>query len=968
MKPRIYLILVLILVHSFDLFAAASGKISGTVTDAKTGEPLPGANVYLEGTAIGAATNLKGEYLISPVPPGKYTVSVTFIGYKSKKISIQVQANQTLELNIKLEFDVVKGETVVITAQAEGQVAAINQQLRSNTITNVVSAERIQELPDANAAESVGRLPGISIKRSGGEGQKIIIRGMAPTYNMITIGGDKVPATDLDDRSVDLNMISPEILAGIEVVKALTPDKDADAFGGIVNFKLANAPEGGFRYNFKFKSGYNAQRDEFGQYKGSLNLSNRYFDEKFGIMVTGNLERAQRGSDKFNASYVLVREKREDEQFAPISTDEVKLSYSDEIRKRLGYNILMDYKLSNGRIVFSNFLSRLDRNELVNYEKWDNEANVHEIRLREKHSQIDVMSNSLSGTHHLFSGEFDWRLSRTSSLNRQPFESRFRARELSAFDFSKLPYSFGPDELIAAANNDYDEMFMYQGNFYTEKSSECDKTAQFNVKVPFALTKKVAGYVKFGGKYIEKTKERDRGERISRLDYTALTRHDIFERHHPRYGQPGFEYIWDETGWPSMLNYLDTSFDAGDFMNGRYRFGPAMSRYDLNYFLDSYLLDSLYVTSSLADLDDYEAVESVSAAYIMTELNFGRIFMLLPGVRYEYTEAKMTGRKGTVPNDSREPELNNPFVSDTSAIATYGRWFPMIHARLKPTNWFDVRVAYTRTLSRPKFNQLLPKKKVYQSEKTVEFGRPDLKPQISNNYDVFLSFYSNHIGLLTIGGFYKEIEDLIFSREGHFILDAEAEGFTPDLQAHKLTQPENNPFPTKVKGFEIEWQTNFHWLPSPFDGIVLNANYSHIWSKTNYPRSFVLREQIPVFPFLKTSVIDTFRTGKMLDQSDDIMNVSVGYDKGKFSARLSLLYQGKTLSQVGERPELDGYTADLVRLDLSVKYRLTKYLDFYFNWNNITDEPDESYQSQVKYLTAAEYYGWTMDAGLGLNF
>ncbi|NOZ62405.1 MAG: TonB-dependent receptor [Calditrichaeota bacterium] len=968
MKPKILMILLLTLTPFFTLFAGASGKIIGTVTDTNTGEPLPGANVYLEGTAIGAASNLKGEYSISPVPPGSYTVSVTFIGYKSKKIPIQIETGQTLELNIKLEFDIVKGQTVVITAQAEGQVAAINQQLRSNTISNVVSAERIQELPDANAAESVGRLPGISIKRSGGEGQKIIIRGLAPTYNVITIGGEKIPATDLDDRSVDLNMISPEILAGIEVIKALTPDKDADAFGGIVDFKLANAPEGGFKYNFKFKNGYNAQRNEFGQYKGSLTMSNRYNDEKFGIMVTGNIERAQRGSDQFNASYIIIREKREDEEFAPITTDEVKLAYSDEIRKRIGYSILMDYKLPNGRIMLSNFISRLDKNELINYEKWDNEANVHEIRLRERHSQIDVLSNALSGLHHIFAGELDWRISRTASLNRQPFDSRIRSRELSAFDFSKLPYSFGPDELIAAANNDYDEMFLYEGNFYTEKSLESDKTAQLNFKLPFTLTTKVSGYVKFGGKHIEKIKERDRGERSSRLDYTALNRHEIFERHHPRYGQPGFEYIWDETGWPSMMNYLDPSSDVENFMNGRYRFGPVMSRNDLNYFLNSYLLDSLYITSSLADLDDYEATESVTAGYIMAELNFGRAFMFLPGARYEYTRDKMTGRKGTVPSLHIEPELNSPFVSDTSATVAYGRWFPMIHFRVRPTNWFDVRLAYTKTFSRPKFSQMLPKKKVYESEKTVEFGRPDLKPQISNNYDVFLSFYSNNIGLFTIGGFYKEIKDLIFSREGHFILDAEAEGYTPDLQAHKLSQPENNSFPTKVRGLELEWQTNFHWLPSPFDGIVLNANYSHIWSNTNYPRSFVLREQIPVFPFLKTSVIDTFRTGKMLDQSDDIANIALGYDKGKFSARLSLLYQGRTLSLVGERPELDGYTADLLRLDLSVKYRLTKYLDFYFNWNNITDEPDESYQSQIKYLTAAEYYGWTMDAGVGLNF
>ena len=316
MKKTRFLILSFLMSSTL---VAAPGKINGNVTDAKTGEPLPGANIFLVGTAIGAATDLKGEYKIFSVPPGTYTVRVTFIGYKQKELQVQIQSGETERIEIKLDFDVIKGETVTITAQAEGQVAAINQQLRSNTISNVVSAERIQELPDANAAESVGRLPGISIKRSGGEANKIIIRGLAPTYNTITIGGEKIPATDLDDRSVDLNMISPEILAGIEVTKALTPDKDADAFGGIVNFALANAPEGGFKYNFKFRNSYNAQRDQLGLYKGNFLLSNRYNNEKLGIMVSGNLDRAQRGSDQFNADYNVLREKREDEEFAPIT-------------------------------------------------------------------------------------------------------------------------------------------------------------------------------------------------------------------------------------------------------------------------------------------------------------------------------------------------------------------------------------------------------------------------------------------------------------------------------------------------------------------------------------------------------------------------------------------------------------------------------------------------------------------------
>ena len=78
--------------------------------------------------------------------------------------------------------DIVESETVIVSAQAAGQVAAINQQLSSNTIVNVISEEKIQELPDANAAEAIGRLPGVSIQRSGGEANKITLRGLSDKY------------------------------------------------------------------------------------------------------------------------------------------------------------------------------------------------------------------------------------------------------------------------------------------------------------------------------------------------------------------------------------------------------------------------------------------------------------------------------------------------------------------------------------------------------------------------------------------------------------------------------------------------------------------------------------------------------------------------------------------------------------------------------------------------------------------
>ena len=122
---------------------------------------------------------------------------------------MNVGEGETLRQDFKLVAVSIQGETVVVTAQASGQNAAINQQLASNAITNVVSAARIQELPDANAAESVGRLPGVSVLRSGGEGTQIVISGLQPKYNNVTVDGVRMASSNPNDRGTDLSMISP---------------------------------------------------------------------------------------------------------------------------------------------------------------------------------------------------------------------------------------------------------------------------------------------------------------------------------------------------------------------------------------------------------------------------------------------------------------------------------------------------------------------------------------------------------------------------------------------------------------------------------------------------------------------------------------------------------------------------------------------------------------------------------------
>ena len=207
----------------------AQGTLKGTITDANSGDPLYGANIIVVGTSIGTASDIEGAYRIPNIPAGDVKVKFSYLGYEPQTLEITIVNDRTIETDVALKYSVIEGEEIEITAQALGQVAAINQQLSSNTIINVVSEEKIKELPDANAAEALGRLPGVSIIRSGGEANKVILRGLGDKYLSVTVDGIRIPTTDALGRGLDLSTVSQSSLAGIELYKALTPDKDADA-------------------------------------------------------------------------------------------------------------------------------------------------------------------------------------------------------------------------------------------------------------------------------------------------------------------------------------------------------------------------------------------------------------------------------------------------------------------------------------------------------------------------------------------------------------------------------------------------------------------------------------------------------------------------------------------------------------------------------------------------------------------
>ena len=935
LKQRLTLLSILFMF----LFFSAEGQnssIKGLLVDTNTEEPLSFANITIKGTTVGTVSNIEGKYNLTNIKPGKYVIQFSYIGYKSTEKEVVLTEGQILKLDVALTIDAIMADEVVVTAQAIGQAAAINRQLTSNTIMNVVSKDKIQSLPDQNAAESLGRLPGMSVVRDAGEGTKLVIRGLSPKFNSITVNGERIPSTDSEDRSVDLSMISPDMLAGIEVAKALTPDKDGDAIGGSVNFVVKKARKNWHGIG-KIQTGYNGHQKTFGQFKTSVTASNRFFNNKLGVIFGLNAQKADRSSDKLDGDYDFASEGVDG---AIVNMRTLNLTDRIEKRYRYGGNLTVDYELKNGSIMLSSILARTDRFEIRRRRRYRVESSYQELESRTREINTTMTTNSLTGKHNFNFVDIDWRVSYSGTKNNTPYSHRSRFRELGAYK-SDLIEDQGPSFIPEGAKNNIDETFFLEAYHDDETVKDQNYTSQLDFKFPFNISDEISGYIKTGGKYRGKNRKRDFNRRVTGFGVIDKIAEE----------NPG-RWTLTRNGAIQVSNFIG-DFEAENFLDGQYDFGPGLDVDQINDFGDEF--ETRYKTDATYDLEDYSANESIIASYLMAELHITNKFTFIPGVRFESTKNEYKSVYGT-PSYDDNGGGGIVDAKDTTGNRKYDVFLPMFQLHYKPTNWFDVRMAATNTLARPNYFNLVPWERIRASEGTIERGNPDLKHTSAWNYDLFLSFY-NKVGLFTIGGFYKELDNIDYIRRSRITEPGKYYGYT-------IIRPVNADDVSTVLGVEIELQTNLRFLPAPWNGILLGANFSFMESKTYYPLFDIGRDPNTGQAY----VIDTVRAGPMPGQAEKLANFSIGYERKGFSARLSMLYQGESLAVVGTRSELDGYTDELFRMDFVVQQKFGKGWRVYLNLNNITNSADKSYLGNKRFPTAEEYFGMTADIGIKFSF
>jgi len=980
---------------------AGSGNIKGKVLDAESKEPLPGATILVKGTSIGASTDLNGDFVIHGVPSGTQTILVSYIGYIADTESVNIPNEQTLEMNFYLTAEAVRGKNVIVTAQAQGQMKAINTVLSSNTIINVVSQEKIHELPDDDAARALSRLPGVSIMN----GDQVVIRGVQAKLNQIQLNGMQLPSTDMNTRATDLGFIASNLLSGIEVTKALTPDMDANAIGGVVNLRLREAPTG-LHFDALSQGNYNSTDRVGDNYKFWASISNRFFNDKFGVFLQGNMYRTDGGNQVASITPSLLGTNNNSYGQATYITTGANFEYDANIVKNSGGSLILDYSLPNGKIVLQNTYAGNVTDQLNNYILFDFTNTRATYTPDRSLYGKDLWINALQAENTFGDIKVDGSLSHSATqqytifgyspaLNGTAWSSFFNQTGTTApfgYDASgnAIRYSSSAaQENMSLTNalgvfnnlNPTDATSATIGGWTQSISNQFYQhlyNASFNVSAPVNFTSGITATFKAGGKYVRTTRKNNIDELF------AHTTDDL-------YANPAANsYLGVSAANPVKFSYvMNNDFTRGqyylndlfDFTNGGFKYTLDRSRYDtwLQLSEKSWAVPIQYADSYK---NDFNGAEQFSAAYLMGTFNIGPKLTLLGGTRFEsynmiyhaqftfvthtvFGNAVSTADGSVAVNDSTNPSnpRNTVPYSAFNVNRTDNNLFPDVQLQYKVNDWSELRLAYATGISRPDYTAIMPKVAFYVGN--FELGNPLLKPATARNFDVAGYFHSNTLGLLTVDAFYKVIKNQMYNTSIYYLNRSQyaANVYIPDSlflsQRFGFTVPNsqtvgislNNPNLGFVRGIEINWQTHFWYLPDPLNILVMDVNYTKSGSNTAYtiltPSVTVVNDTVNgrIRPRNVYTTKDTVYVGRLIQQANDVVNVALGVDYKGFHGRMSFNMAGNVLNSVGNRPEVTSFTGNIYRWDFMIKQDLPYGLSLSFNGLNIFHNGISTYRN-----------------------
>ncbi len=862
---------------------------------------------------------------------------------------------------------------VVITAPRI-EVEARDRQQTALTIINVQSAETITKYPDYNAAEALGRIPGISLSTDTGEGRFVNIRGIDANLNGATYGGVVLlntfaagTAASSSGRAVEFDTIPTGAIDGIVVYKTLSPDREAEGLGGQIELtprssKNLSHPflEADLGWGYENLHGHTgpftasiAAGARFGFNKGKIIVQGDGQDvpdlsgwisnpTPFSIVVTGSRKDDRRGIDDTEPSYnndgsgVINGVTVNTCGFAsPGVCDHVlgrtDFRYYDYHRRRFGYGSEIAFKPNDDhnyyvRLDVAGYKERSHKNHF--YAAFDGNPTSPDSQgyvTDGFQPLVDIVD--LNETHRNTIGVIGGQ-DRFGKLTVDYRGSYSRATYVENY-YNEARFS-GTDTYHGRYNTSNPSHFLYQ--LFQDAA----------LTVPFIST----DATQYNSPKLRTFYETDVDQEYSGVVNATYDVHLFGEDGQIKGGLSLRlrDKMVNDFGGSAHVTANLSSFSPSAGVDTNYYMGY----FPQAPYADIYKIDA-FVRANLPTLGpspgrDFKDQENVYAGYLMYTTQFGKLGVLA-GVRVEATKATYGNFLTTT------DLLGNTTVSFVNRSKSYANVFPTVQLKYAVMPNLQVRATYSTGIARPGFTQAGGNAGVdftASPRPQATAGNPDLKPTTGNNFDLDIEYYLPGGGILQAGVFDKEFKNFIFRSTRINVSDPIFDGQKGDI----------NTFVNEdacARGVELAYHQKFVMLPGELRGLGVDANITWVDSR-----------------FREYSALSA---GQLVDEYSSLpgtshvtWNLAGFYENHGLAVRLSAEYVGPSLFSLNGDRTLDTIQHKKLNLDFNSSYQITKTWTGYFQVKNLLNTPlryDDGNSSRPQQI---EYYGQTYEFGIRAKF
>jgi TonB-dependent receptor len=920
---------------AFAQSTSGRGSLSGNVKDA-AGGALPGAKITLAPGGQTAVTDEQGNFLLSNVPAGACTLKVDAIGFEGFSQSVTVSAGEVARQTAVLKVSSAVEAVQVYAGREKGEVDAMNQQQSADNILEVLPAEVVTSLPNVNIADSVGRLPGVTLERDEGEGKYVQIRGTEPRLSNLTVDGINIPSPEASVRNIKLDTVPAALVGSIQVSKTLLPSMDGDGIGGTVDL-ITKTAEDRPTYNVSIMGGHTpiisdgaSTIDQF-----TAGIGQRFgATKRFGIFIGATYDYNGRGIDDIEPAPTAMQlngEAASGANYAVLPTADFREYHYD--RRRIGFAGTADYRFAPGSVLFIRGMF----SEFQDYGgRWSYTPNINSFDTATTSSDPannftavnsprnpDYQIGNISTTYTRVFGP--WMMNAAvafsrSRANNENFPSAgFQGPSGMSFSVDQTnPYR--PKFNITSYAHPTDNI--YDPNQYTLQSISLtnDHSAQVNLQGQFDLSRSYAWHGHMG--------TWQAGAKLR----TAHKFDDV-----------------DDTGYSGdgsiSMAAVEDSYQTPDYYNGTYDYYTKGHVSNWGKILGQLKSDAGAFSSSGANQYVFNLHELIPAQYLMNTTDVGR-FRFVEGLRLEETIS-----------DFNFNSISSPSNGLGKQTSTYVDFMPNAQVRYSFDNNTNVRAIYGRGIARPNYGDLVPTFTPNGTSHQINEGNSALLPTRAHNFDILAEHYFKTVGVIQGGFFYKQISNPIVTT--FHLATLTVPGYP--TQVWKVSQPINLTGGAHIGGLEVAWEEHFKHLPGALSGLGIFSNYGYSFSQAQY--SWVYTDPATGNP------VATTNTRALPRQAPNTFNLNPTFDWKNLSVRLGVSYNetniyaynwqgqpGDTTPTGPKGPTGDNYFYSHMQMDSQVAYTLPMGLKLSASGLDLNNEVFGFYQGSPQYPIQREYY------------